>query len=147
MRFLLSAPLIVALATPLAAQPRVVEHTKVRMYLNEEVTIEGPIVRADRGSGGAIWFSLGKPHPSATVVIVVPALYAAHFDTPRDYEGKTVQITGRVSTGESQGIGIDRSGGARTSGASPRTPFIVLEDPSKLKIVPPTKPKEPETGS
>ena len=29
-------------------------------------------------------------------------------------------------------IGIDRSSGARTSGATPRTPFIVLEDPSTV---------------
>ena len=138
-------PLLGALALPLsaAAQGRVIDHTKVRMYMNEEVTVEGPLVRADRGPGGAIWFSLGKPHPSATVVIVVPAEYTANFDTPRAYEGKTVQVIGRVTTGEAEGIGIDRSGGARTSGPTPRNPYIVLEDPSKLKIVSPLKPKEP----
>ena len=143
MRITATLLLCAALPVSLAAQGRVVEHTKARLYLHEEVTLEGPVARADRGSGGAIWFSLGKAHPSATVVIVVPPQFAAHFDTPRDYEGKTIQITGRVTTGESQGIGIDRSGGSRTSGATPRNPYIVLEDPSKLRIVTPLKPKEP----
>ena len=133
-----------SLAMPLAvsAQPRIVDHTKARMYINEEVTVEGPVARVDRGGGGALWFSLGKPHPSSTVVIVVPAEFASAFSDPRAYEGKLIRVSGRLSTGEAEGIGSDRSGGTRLRGPKPRSPFIVLEDASRLSIVAPTKPPE-----
>jgi hypothetical protein len=136
--------LLLSLAVPLAvaAQPRIVDHTKARMFLNEDVTVEGPVARTER-SGGALWFSLGKPHPSSTVVIVVPEEFVSGFPDPRSYEGATIRVSGRLSTGEAQGIGTDRSGGARLSGPKPRSPFIVLEDPSRLTVVTPPKPKEP----
>ncbi|HEY9385288.1 MAG TPA: hypothetical protein VIP80_17390 [Gemmatimonadales bacterium] len=136
----LLALLSIALIFPGATSAqRLVEHTKVRMFLNEEVVVEGPLVKSDRGPGGAIWFSLGKPHPSATVVVVVPSHLVAAFGNPRDYEGKTVRVTGRPTTGESDGI----NPGARGSMALPRNPFIILEDPSKLKVVAPPVPKVP----
>jgi hypothetical protein len=124
-----------------SAQPIVIDHSKARMYLNEEVTLEGPVARVDR-SGGGLWFSLGKPHPSSTVVIVVVAEFASAFPEPRSYEGATIRVRGRLSSGNQEGIGIDRSGGARLSGPKPRSPFIVLEDPSRLTVVVP-KPKQP----
>jgi hypothetical protein len=107
------------------------------MFLNEEVIVEGPLVKADRGPGGAIWFSLGKAHPSATLVIVVPSEQASSFGSPRDYEGKTVQVLGRPTTGEAEGISRSRMS------SLPRNPFIILQDPSKLKIMPPPGSKVP----
>ena len=124
-----------------AAQPMVIDHTKARMYVNEEVTLEGPVARVDR-NGGALWFSLGKPHPSSTVVVVITKEFVSAYPDPRVYEGATIRVRGRISSGNQEGIGIDRSGGARLTGPKPRSPFIVLEDPSRLTVVTP-KPKEP----
>jgi hypothetical protein len=131
--------ILLALGVPLSAsaQARVIDHTKARMYLNEDVIIEGPVARVDRGRGGVLWFSLGKPHPGATVVVVVPSQFTGNFDNPRAWEGKTVQVSGRLTTGEAEGIITGRSTDA------PRNPFIVLEDPSRLKIVVPVKPIKP----
>ena len=143
MRALSAFLLFSSLPIALAAQPRVIDHTKARMYLNEDVVLEGPVARVDRSGGGALWFSLGKPHPSSTVVIVVLSQYASNFPDPRSYEGAVVRVSGRLSTGEAEGIGTDHSGGARLSGPKPRSPFIVLEDPSRLTVVTPAKPKEP----
>lgn len=146
MRFLPALLLTLSVPVPLAAQVavKVIDHTKARLYINEDIIVEGPLVRADRAGGGAIWFSLGKPHPSATLVIVVPAAFATNFDPPRDWEGKTVQVSGRVTTGEAEGIGVGGSSGrSRMTTATPRNPFIILEDPSKLRIVSPLKPKAP----
>ena len=123
------------------AQPRIIDHTKARMYLNEDVIIEGPVARAARAGGGAVWFSLGKPHPSATLVVIVSADLARSLDELRTYEGTVVQVSGRVTTGEKQGIGMDRSGGPRVSGPKPRNPFIVVEDLSKFRVVTPAQPK------
>lgn len=103
------------------------------MYLGEEVVVEGPLVKADRGPGGSIWFSIGKAHPSATLVIVVPTEVATAFSSPREWEGKTVRVLGRPTTGEAEGI----SPGARGNQSLPRNPFIILNDPSKLKSVTP----------
>lgn len=137
MRF---TPLVLALILPLpiAAQARVIDHTKARMFLNEDVIVEGPVARVDRAARGALWFSLGKPHPSSTVVIVVPAEFANAFPDPRSYEGATVRAHGRLTTGEDQGL----SGGPALSGPKPRSPFIVLEDASKLIVVTPSKPPQ-----
>jgi len=137
------APLIALVLWPAVApaQARIIDHTKARMYTNEDVILEGPVARGQRAAGGAVWFSLGKPHPSATVVVVVSADLATGLDDPRNYEGAIVQISGRVTTGEAQGIGIDRSGGPRLSGPKPRNPYIVLEDLSKFRVVTAPKPK------
>lgn len=137
--FLLASSLVPSWAV---AQPLVIDHTKARMYLNEDVTLEGPVARVDR-SGRSLWFSLGKPHPSSTVVIVVPAEFVSAFPDPRSYEGATIQVRGRLSSGNQEGIGIDRSTGATLSGPKPRSPFILLDDPSRLTVVTSAKPKDP----
>jgi len=123
------ALLALAMPLPLVAQARIVDHTKARMFLNEDVIIEGPVARVDRAARGALWFSLGKPHPSSTVVIIVPTEFANAFPDPRSFEGATIRVHGRLTTGEDEGIG------PKMTGQKPRTPFIILEDASRLTVV------------
>src|SRR6185503_15349253 len=104
---LLSLLALPALPAALSAQARIIQHDKARMYLDEDVIVEGPVMRVDHGPGGALWFSLGKAHPNATVVIVVPANYVSNFSDPRAYEGAKIQASGRLTTGEARGIGND----------------------------------------
>lgn len=137
MRSLLAVLLVALVPTEGTAQDRVVDHTRVRRYSGEVVTVEGPVARVAPAGGGALWISLGKPHPSATIVIVVPAEFARSFDTPRTYEGAIVHVNGRIFTGEPGGTTSDATATPRLVGGNPRTPFIVLADLSRFRVVTP----------
>lgn len=154
MRALLHLTLLSLLPGVLTAQ-QVVDHSKVRRYAGEIVTVRGPIARATVEPGGVVWFSIGKPHPSSSLVVVVNAEEASGFGDPRKYEGAMVEVQGRILTGAAEGIGIDptvggASGGAPTSisgrtqaggagvalrGRAPKSPFIVLQNPGLFRVV------------
>lgn len=131
------ALLFIGLLCPVMAwaQAPVVDHSRVRRYAGEEVTVEGPVARVAPGGGGSVWISLGRPHPSATLVIVVLEEYAKGLQTPRYYDGAIIQVTGRILTGESGGIGIDPTNTPRLTGGNPRTPFIVLQDLNRFRVI------------
>jgi hypothetical protein len=134
---------------PAAGWSQVVDHTKVRQFSGEEVTVEGPVARGILAGGGVIWFSLGKPHPSATLVVVVPAEFVSNFDDPRSYEGATIRAAGRIRTGDATGIGTDPTTRGALRGGAPKTPYLVLEDPSKFRVMSrsvPTPPPAPPPG-
>ena len=120
---------------PGIASAQVVDHKQVRKYAGEEVTVRGPIARAQNMGGGTIWLSLGKPHPSATLVIVVPAELVGNFGDPRSYEGAVIEVQGRILTGEMGGIGIDPTIAGALRGGAPKTPYIVLKNASRIQIV------------
>jgi hypothetical protein len=128
----------VTIAPSVPAQ--VVDHTKVRRYAGEEITVRGPIARADNTGGGAIWFSLGKPHPSATLVIVVGSAMATNFADPRSYEGAVVEVTGRILTGDMGGVTSDPTIAGAIRGGAPKTPYLVLLNFSRFKVVEPPPP-------
>lgn len=145
MRWMLPLMLVSLVAAETGAQ-QVVDHTRVRRYAGEEVTVEGPVARVAPASQGSLWISLGRPHPSATLVIVVAEEFVRSLDQPRSYEGATIQVTGRIHTGEAGGIGIDRNVTPQLPGGNPRTPFIVLQDISRLKVI--SRPGAvPDTGT
>lgn len=137
MRSLLAVLVMTLVPTAGSAQDRVIDHTRVRRYSGEVVTVEGPVARVTPAGGGMLWISLGKPHPSATIVIVVPAEFARSFDSPRAYEGAIVHVNGRIFTGEAGGTTTDATVTPRLVGGNPRTPFIVLADLSRFRIVTP----------
>ena len=127
--------LLPALVMAGALEAQVVDHTRVRRYAGEEVTIRGPIARGVPMGGGVVWFSLGKPHPSASLVVVVLADMAGNFEDPRTYEGATVEVMGRIMTGEDGGIGTDPTIKRLLRGNEPKTPYIVLTSAARFKIV------------
>ena len=135
-----------AVAMPLSAQ--VVDHTKVRRYAGEEVTVRGPIARGDNAGGGTVWFSLGKPHPSATLVIVIPSGMATNFKDPRSYEGAVVEVMGRILTGDMGGTTTDPTIADAIRTGQPKTPYIVLKNASRFRVVqdpPAAAPPPPST--
>lgn len=137
MRTLLAAMLVSLVPVTGSAQDRVVDHTRARRYSGEVITVEGPVARAAPGGAGTLWISLGKPHPSATVVIVVPSEFVPSLGTPRDLEGAIIQVRGRIFTGEAGGTTTDATVTPQLQGGNPRSPFIVLQDLSRLRIVTP----------
>lgn len=123
---------------------QVVDHSRVRRYAGEEVTVRGLIARGAPVGGGVVWFSIGKPHPSASLVVVVPADMAGNFEDPRTYEGAVVEVMGRIMTGEAGGIGTDPTIRRMLRGNEPKTPYIFLTSAARLKVVErPPAPVEP----
>lgn len=121
------------------AQGSVVMHTEARRYGGEEVTIQGPVVQVTPGTGGSLWLSLGEPYPKSTIVIVIHGDFARTLDDPSSFEGATIQAFGLVSgVGGSSGGARARgnTAGPRLQGAPPRTPYIVIEDLRRLKVLP-----------
>ena len=138
----LSLPIAVflgSMALPPATAAQVVDYTKVRQYVGDDVTVEGPVARVDRGMAGTLRFSIGKTFSRRTLEVVVPAEFVNAFDSNlRSYEGKTVQVRGRILTGEAEGIVRGRGEGSST------VPAIVLEASNRLKVVEPPAEKKPE---
>lgn len=136
-------------AMPLTAQ--VVDHTKVRRYAGEEIIVRGPIARGDNAGGGTVWFSLGKPHPSATLVIVIPSAMATNFGDPRSYEGAVVEVMGRILTGDMGGTTTDPTIADAIRTGEPKTPYIVLKNASRLRVIQeapkPSPPAPPPPGT
>ncbi|MDZ4675376.1 MAG: hypothetical protein SGI84_13040 [Gemmatimonadota bacterium] len=137
MRTLLAAMIITLVPAAGSAQDRIVDHTRARRYSGEEITVEGPVARVAPGGAGSLWISLGKPHPSATLVIVVAAEFVPSLGTPRSYEGAIIQVRGRVFTGEAGGTTTDATVTPNLPGGNPRTAFIVLQDLSRFRIITP----------
>ncbi|MGQ0703989.1 MAG: hypothetical protein ACT4PM_12730 [Gemmatimonadales bacterium] len=132
--------LLAGLAFPAGASAQVIDYTKVRQYVGEEVTVEGPVARAERGTGGTLRFHIGKTYGRRTLVVVVPAEFVTAFDPDlRSYEGKTIQVRGRISTGEAEGL---KAAGEGTS----TVPAIVLQDSSRFKVVTTTPDKKPDSA-
>lgn len=146
MRWIPMGVLFSLLAVEAAAQQEI-EHTRVRRFIGEEVTVTGPVARVAPGRQGSLWISIGRPHPSATLVIVVPEEFVSTLGQPRELEGATVKVTGRIFTGEAAETGIPRGTSTpRLPGGNPRTPFILLRDASRLQVI--TRPGTvPDTGT
>lgn len=146
MRTMLPAALLSLLATEATAQ-QVVDHTRARRFIGDEVAVEGPVARVAPARGGSLWISLGRPYPSATLVIVVPAEFVDNLGDPRSLEGATVRVTGRIYTGDASDTGIPRgSSTPQLEGGNPRRPFIVLRDASRLRVM--ARPgAAPDTGA
>lgn len=135
-RSLMLATLLAALVPGGAwAQGRLVMHTDARRYGGEEVTIQGPVVQVTPGTGGSLWLSLGEPYPKSTIVIVIPGDFARTLHDPSTFEGATIQAFGLLS-----GVGGSTGGAQRRGNSSgprlPRTPYIVIEDLLRLKVLP-----------
>lgn len=138
-----SVLLLIGLLCPAMAwsQGRVVDHSRVRRYAGEEITVEGPVARVAPGGAGSLWFSIGRPHPSASIVIVVLEELVKGFDIPRSYEGAVIQVYGLVQVGQASTSAAERSIVASPPGGNPRTPYIVLQDMSRFKVI--SRPGQP----
>ncbi len=123
------------LASPGSAQ--VVDYTKVRQYVGEDVTVEGPIARVDRIGRGVVRFSIGDSYSRRTLEVLIPPEFGASLESDlRSYEGKVVQVRGRITTGEAEGLA------SRTTGSS-TIPSMVLQDINRLKVVATPEVKKP----
>jgi hypothetical protein len=114
----------------------VIDYTKVRQFVGEDVTVKGPVARADRIAGGVIRLSIGDTYSRRTLeVLIPPEFFNSLLADLRAYEGKVVEVRGRIMTGEAEGLA------GRTSGSS-TVPAIVLQDIGRLKVLEP-EPKKP----
>ncbi len=130
-------PLLAGFAVTRGAAAQVIDYTEVRQYVGEDVIVQGPVVRVERGTGGILRFSIGKTYSRRTLEVIVPAEFVNSLDPNiHSYEGKTVQVRGRIVTG-----GADAVLGVRENSPS-SVPMIVLQDSGKLKVVSTPAPEE-----
>ena len=114
-----------------------VDYKKVRQYVGDDVTVQGPVARVDRVSGGVIRFSIGDTYSRRTLEILISPDFLTSLEPDlRSYEGKIVEVRGRIMTGEAEGLA------GRTPGSS-TIPAIVLQDIGRLKVISSPDPKKP----
>ncbi len=140
MRPLIAPAALLGLAAVAGKAPaQVIDYTKVRQYVGEDVTVEGPVARAERAPGGTLKFSIGKTYSRRTLEVIVPPEFVNSFDQNlRSYEGKTVQVRGRITTGEAEGIAPGAGAGSSS------VPAIILVDSGRLRVIAPPVERKPE---
>lgn len=69
-------------------------------HIGETATVTGKIEDFHQASGGSIFLNMGGRHPKETFTIFIPAGEAAAFKDAKDYEGKTVAVTGKIKDHE-----------------------------------------------
>jgi hypothetical protein len=132
----LAGMLATALLAPRSAA-QVVDYTKVRQYVGDDVTVRGPVARVDRVSGGVVRFSIGTTYSRRTLEILIAPEFVLSLEPDlRSYEGKVIEVRGRIMTGEAEGL-VGKTPGSST------IPAIVLQDIGRLKVVASADPKKP----
>lgn len=121
----------------LNAQAEVLSAKDAKRYLNQRVTVEGVVANV-RTQGQETWISLEKPYPSTPLLIVMSADVAAAWGDTRSLNKKTVRVTGTVRPSALEGPVpmTGREAMPEVGGGRPRAPSILLEDHSKLVVVP-----------
>ena len=123
---------LIALGAALSAAPataQVIDHTSVRQYVGEDIIVSGPVIRAERMSAGTLRISLGFTPVNRTLDIIIPAEMASLFSDLRSYEGKLVQVRGRITAGFADNILQEEKEG------SVAVPAILLEQSGRLQII------------
>lgn len=133
----LAAGLFASALLPSRAAAQVVDYTKVRQYVGDDVTVQGPVARVDRVAGGVVRFSIGQTYSRRTLEVLIAQEFVASLESDlRSYEGKVIEVRGRIMTGEAEGL-VGKTPGSST------IPAIVLQDINRLKVVATSEPKKP----
>ncbi len=108
---------IAALNTASADQPLTIADTDAAAHVGQVVTVEGQVANVYVSSKGNCFLEFERAYPNEVFSGVVFSSSAAQFGDLTSYQGKRVQITGRIRlyTGK---------------------PEIILESPDQLRIVP-----------
>ena len=85
-------------------------------HVDEVVTIKGEVSQVTTTRSGQVYFNMGGKYPQNKFSAVILKSNAAKFDNVKDYEGRIVEVTGKVKIYNSK-------------------PEIVLDKKEQIKIV------------
>jgi DNA/RNA endonuclease YhcR with UshA esterase domain len=86
-------------------------------HVDETVIIKGVVDQVSTTKGGQIYFNMGGKYPNNTFSAVILKNNTSKFENIQSYEGKTVEITGKIKMYNNK-------------------PEILLEKKEQLKLVP-----------
>ena len=102
-------------AAPAQAQTPTIAPADARAHVGETVTVEGAVSEVHHAaSGKAIFIDIGGQYPNNAVAGVIFADDAAKFPNVDALEGKTIDVTGKISLHQGR-------------------PEIILNDASQIK--------------
>jgi hypothetical protein len=131
------AILLAVSAATTAEGQQAIELEKARSNVNRYVLVEGMVADVRRERGGQIWLSLKERYPKGPLVIVLTADILRSLPDPASFLEKYVRVRGQIQPGADGGAPPPTGGPATpNSGNIPRKPFIRLEDPGRLEIIP-----------
>jgi hypothetical protein len=128
---------LVSIVPAASAFAQVVDHSQARALIGQEATINGPVVRVERLPDGGLRLSLGRSFEERSLEIIVPAAMSLVFGDGLIFQGKNVDVHGRIL--------------AAADSAQPGVPAILLADSRDLRVAPrrivvtgtPTLPQDP----
>jgi hypothetical protein len=121
MRVPVAAALVsVVSATSLVAQVR--DHSQARALIGQEVTVNGPVARVERLANGNLRLSIGRSFEERSLEIIVPAALSRVFGDGLMFEGRNVDVRGRVL--------------ASADATQPGIPAILLGESGDLRVAP-----------
>jgi exonuclease VII large subunit len=92
-------------------------------HLDEVIIIKGEVTQVSTTRAGQVYFNMGGKYPQNKFSAVILKTNVSKFDNIKDYEGKIVEVTGKVKIYNSK-------------------PEIVLEKKEQIKIIPKEEAKE-----
>lgn len=113
---ILFAVLLFSGITELRAQ-KVYSPDQAKSLVDSVVTIKGEVSQVSTTKGGQIYLNMGGRYPNNSFSAVILRNNTSKFENSKDYEGKTVEITGKVKIYNNM-------------------PEIVLEKKEQIKIIP-----------
>jgi hypothetical protein len=96
-----------------------VDHFSARQHIGEIAIVTGPVARVERAPDGTIRLSLGPSYRKRSMEVYIPAAFAALFGDGRMFEGKGVQVRGRIGS-DSTAAGL---------------PHIALDEDGRVQVV------------
>ncbi len=65
-------------------------------YVGREVIVRGPVAQVSTSRAGTIFVNFDKPFPNHTFNAVIFVRDSARFTSPQQWEGKTIDVRGKV---------------------------------------------------
>ena len=66
-------------------------------HVGETTTITGTVDAVHQSGKGNIFLNMGGKYPNQAFTAFIPSASAAQFHNPRQYEGRTASVSGKIS--------------------------------------------------
>lgn len=116
------AALFILLVSSVYAQKKYTPE-EAKDHVDETVVIKGEVSQVTITKAGQVYFNMGGKFPHNVFSAVILKANASRFENVKDYEGKIIEVTGKIKLYNSK-------------------PEIVLEKKEQIVIIPKEEPKK-----